>query len=48
MMNFFVVTNKKVLWRGAKLCFARDSMKIDRIYGAIIGSPDEAGQKLHR
>lgn len=39
---------RKVLWKEAKLCFARDYTKIDRIYGAVIGSPDEAGQKLYQ
>jgi hypothetical protein len=38
---------RKVCWKEAKLCFARVHKKIDRVYGAIIGTPDEAGSKLY-
>lgn len=38
---------RKVCWKEAKLCFARAQNKIDRVYGAIIGSPEEAGIKLY-
>jgi len=38
---------RKVLWKEAKLCFAREQNRIDRIYGAVIGTPEEAGAKLY-
>lgn len=38
---------RKVCWKEAKLCFARGHKQIDRIYGAVIGTPEEAGVKLH-
>ncbi len=38
---------RKVLWKEAKLCFAREHNRIDRIYGAVIGTPEEAGAKLY-
>lgn len=38
---------RKVLWKEAKLCFARMHGKISRIYGGVIGSPEEAGVKLY-
>lgn len=38
---------RKVCWKEAKLCFARAQNKIDRIYGAVIGSAEEAGIKLY-
>ncbi len=38
---------RKVIWKEAKLCFARVNQEIDRIYAAVIGSPKEAGEKLY-
>lgn len=38
---------RKVCWKEAKLCFARSQNKINRVYGVIIGSPEEAGMKLY-
>jgi len=38
---------RKVCWKEAKLCFAREHGKVSRIYAAIIGSPKEAGTKLY-
>lgn len=38
---------RKVCWKEAKLCFAREHQKIDRVYGAIIGTPEEAGIKWY-
>jgi hypothetical protein len=38
---------RKVLWKEAKLCFARVHGKVSRIYGAVIGTPEEAGAKLY-
>lgn len=38
---------RKVCWKEAKLCFARAHKKINRIYAAVIGSPEEAGANLH-
>lgn len=38
---------RKVCWKEAKLCFARAQGKIDRIYGAVIGSPEEAGDIMY-
>ena len=38
---------RKVIWKEAKLCFARVNKRIDRIYAAVIGSPKEAGEKLY-
>lgn len=38
---------RKVCWKEAKLCFVRAQNRIDRIYGVVIGSPEEAGIKLY-
>lgn len=38
---------RKVLWKEAKLCFARVNGKVSRNYGAVIGSAEEAGAKLY-
>lgn len=38
---------RKVLWKEAKLCFARTHGKVARNYGAVIGPPEEAGAKLY-
>lgn len=38
---------RKVCWKEAKLCFARDYRKIGRVYAAVIGTPEEAGEKLY-
>ena len=38
---------RRVCWKEAKLCFARSQNKIDRVYGAVIGSPGEAGKRLY-
>ena len=38
---------RKVCWKEAKLCFARGHKKVSRIYGAVIGTPEEAGAKLY-
>ena len=38
---------RKVLWKEAKLCFAREHGKVSRNYAAIIGSAEEAGGKLY-
>lgn len=38
---------RKVCWKEAKLCFARDHRKIGRVYAAVIGTPEEAGEKLY-
>lgn len=38
---------RKVLWKEAKVCFAREQGKISRVYAAIIGAPEEAGGKLY-
>lgn len=38
---------RKVCWKEAKVCFAREHKTISRIYGAIIGSPEEVGIKLY-
>ena len=38
---------RKVCWKEAKLCFARAQNKINKIYGVVIGSPEEAGIKLY-
>lgn len=38
---------RKVCWKEAKLCFAREHKKIERVYGAMIGTPEEAGIKLY-
>lgn len=40
-------TTRKVCWKEAKLCFARDHRKIGRVYSTIIGTPEEAGAKLY-
>lgn len=37
---------RRVFWKEAKLCFARDAKKIDRIYTALIGTAEEAGNNL--
>jgi len=39
---------RKVSWKEAKLCFARKQNEVSRIYGAVIGSPEEAGEKLRK
>ena len=39
--------NRKVLWKEAKLCFARMNGKISRNYAAVIGSAEDAGTKLY-
>lgn len=39
---------RKVLWKEAKLCFARAHGKVSRIYAAVIGPPEEAGIKLYQ
>ncbi len=38
---------RKVLWREAKLCFAREYGVTSRVYAAVIGAPEEAGDKLY-
>lgn len=38
---------RKVCWKEVKLCFARPQNKVHRIYGAVIGPPEEAGAKLY-
>jgi hypothetical protein len=38
---------RKVCWKEAKLCFARDHRKIGRVYAAVIGTPEEGGAKLY-
>jgi len=38
---------RKVCWKEAKLCFARAHNKVNRIYAAIIGTPEEAGANLY-
>lgn len=39
--------SRKVCWKEAKLCFARDHNKVNRIYAAVIGTAEEAGAKLY-
>jgi hypothetical protein len=39
---------RKVLWKEAKLCFARVHGKVARNYAAVIGPPEEAGAKLYK
>ena len=38
---------RKVCWKEAKLCFARSENSVERVYGAVIGSPEKAGIKLY-
>lgn len=38
---------RKVCWKEAKLCFARNKQKLGRIYAAVIGSAEEAEAKLY-
>ena len=38
---------RKTCWKEGKVCFAREHKAISRIYGAIIGSPEEIGKKLY-
>lgn len=35
-------------WKEAKLCFAKRFGSLDKIYGGVIGSPEEAGNKLYQ
>lgn len=37
---------RKVCWKEAKLCFARANGQVDRVYAAVIGTPEEAGKNL--
>ena len=39
---------RKVSWKEAKLCFARKHNEVTRFCGAIIGSPEKAGEKLRK
>jgi hypothetical protein len=39
---------RRVCWKEAKLCFVRGHQEVSRIYGAIIGTPEQAGEKLQR
>ncbi|NGX31234.1 MAG: hypothetical protein K940chlam8_00599 [Chlamydiae bacterium] len=38
---------RKVCWKEAKLCFSRGHKKITKNYGAVIGSAEDLGKKLH-
>jgi hypothetical protein len=37
---------RKTCWKEAKLSFARGKDKIDRIYGGLIGTAEQAGEKM--
>lgn len=37
---------RRLIWREARLCMARDTSKVSRRYGATMGTPEQAGELL--